>query len=54
MTWEFVAQIAALVLLALLSALILTGIVLATKTAKTKRDIQLYEAGLMPKGWKKP
>lgn len=54
MTWELVAQIVILMVATVILSALMMAIVSANRDAKVKRDIQLYEAGLMPKGWKKP
>jgi hypothetical protein len=51
MTWETTAMIILIMFMATVFITLLSAVFSAAANAKAKRNIELYKAGLMPKGW---
>lgn len=51
MTWDIVAMIAVVAFVAAVLSIVVALLVSVIMDAKTKRDVRLWEAGLVPKGW---
>ena len=54
MSWETVAQVVLIMFMASVFLTLLMAVFTVVQDAKVKRNIKLYEAGLMPKGWRAP
>lgn len=52
MSWELVAQVVLVMFMATVFITLLMAIGSAMSDAKVKRQIKLWEAGLVPKGWR--
>jgi hypothetical protein len=52
MSWETVAQVVLIMFMATVFLVFLMSVFSAIQNAKAKRDIELWQAGLVPKGWK--
>jgi hypothetical protein len=54
MSWETVAQVVLIMFMASVFLSLLMAVFTAMQDARARRNIKLYEAGLMPKGWRAP
>lgn len=51
MTWELVAMLAVVALIFMVVVLFLTAMCSMVTEMRTKRQTELYKAGLLPPGW---